>query len=75
SQMAGLTVQNFCSAAAGMAIAAVVARAFAAHRSEGLGNYWTDLTRITLYLLIPGSLALALIYVALGVPQTWAQSV
>jgi potassium-transporting ATPase potassium-binding subunit len=75
SQMAGLTVQNFCSAAAGMAIAAVVARAFAAHRSEGLGNYWTDLTRITLYLLIPASIVVALIYVALGVPQTWAQSV
>ena len=75
SQMAGLTVQNFCSAAAGMAIAAVVARAFAAHRSEGLGNYWADLTRITLYLLIPASIVVALIYVGMGIPQTWAQSV
>jgi K+-transporting ATPase ATPase A chain len=73
--MAGLTVQNFCSAAAGMAIAAVVARAFAAHRSEGLGNYWADLTRITLYLLIPASIVVALIYVGMGIPQTWAQSV
>ena len=75
SQMAGLTVQNFCSAAAGMGIAAVVARAFAAHRSEGLGNYWADLTRITLYLLIPASIVVALIYVGMGIPQTWAQSV
>ena len=53
SQMAGLTSHNFLSAAAGIAMAAAVARAFAANRSEGLGNFWVDLTRISLYVLLP----------------------
>ncbi|MBL8554048.1 MAG: potassium-transporting ATPase subunit KdpA [Phenylobacterium sp.] len=70
SQMAGLTSHNFLSAAAGMALAAVVARAFAADRAEGLGNFWVDLTRISLYVLLPISLAIAVVYVALGEPQT-----
>ena len=56
SQMAGLTVQNFLSAAAGIAVAAAVARAFAANRGEGLGNFWVDLTRISLYILLPLSI-------------------
>ena len=51
SQMAGLTSHNFLSAAAGMAMAAAVARAFAANRGEGLGNFWVDLTRTSLYVL------------------------
>jgi K+-transporting ATPase ATPase A chain len=68
--MAGLTSHNFLSAAAGLAVAAVVARAFAANRADGLGNFWVDLTRISLYVLLPFSLILALIYVALGEPQT-----
>lgn len=72
SQMAGLTTHNFLSAAAGMAIAAVMARAFAAHRAEGLGSFWVDLTRISLYVLLPFSVLLALAYVALGLPQTLA---
>jgi K+-transporting ATPase ATPase A chain len=70
SQMAGLTSHNFLSAAAGIAVAAALARAFAANRGEGLGNFWADLTRISLYVLLPISIVLALAYVALGEPQT-----
>jgi K+-transporting ATPase ATPase A chain len=70
SQMAGLTSHNFLSAAAGIAMAAAVARAFAAHRSEGLGNFWVDLTRISLYVLAPIAIVVALTFVALGMPQT-----
>ena len=70
SQMAGLTSHNFLSAAAGMALAAAVARAFIASRSEGLGNFWVDLTRISLYFLLPISIVVALTFVALGEPQT-----
>ena len=66
SQMAGLTSHNFLSAAAGMALAAAVGRAFAANRAEGLGNFWVDLTRISLYLLLPFSIVLALGYVEKG---------
>src|ERR1700753_4035616 len=51
-------------------MAAAVARAFAANRGEGLGNFWVDLTRISLYILLPFSVILALAYVALGEPQT-----
>ncbi|MGH6964776.1 MAG: potassium-transporting ATPase subunit KdpA [Phenylobacterium sp.] len=70
SQMAGLTSHNFLSAAAGMALAAALARAFAANRSEGLGNFWVDLTRISLYVLLPISLVIAIAFVALGEPQS-----
>ena len=72
SQMAGLTSHNFLSAAAGMAVAAVMARAFAANRGEGLGSFWVDLTRISLYVLLPLSIAVAVAYAALGVPQSLA---
>ncbi|HEX4097203.1 MAG TPA: potassium-transporting ATPase subunit KdpA, partial [Caulobacteraceae bacterium] len=72
SQMAGLTSHNFLSAAAGIAMAAAVARAFAANRGTGLGNFWVDLTRISLYILLPFSIVIALAYVALGMPQTLA---
>jgi len=70
AQMAGLTVQNFLSAAVGICIAAALARAFAANRGTTLGNFWADLTRITLYVLLPLSIVLALALAALGVPQT-----
>ena len=70
SQMAGLTSHNFLSAAAGIALAAAVTRAFAANRGEGLGNFWADLTRISLYVLLPLSIVIALIYAAQGMPQT-----
>jgi K+-transporting ATPase ATPase A chain len=70
SQMAGLTSHNFLSAAAGIAVAAALARAFAANRSDKLGDFWVDLTRISLYILLPFSLVIALAYIALGEPQT-----
>ena len=70
SQMAGLTSHNFLSAAAGIAVAAALARAFAANRSDNLGDFWVDLTRISLYILLPFSLVIALAYIALGEPQT-----
>ena len=70
SQMAGLTSHNFLSAAAGIALAAAVARAFATHRGDDLGNFWVDLTRISLYVLLPLSLIIAVVFVALGLPQT-----
>ena len=70
SQMAALTVQNFVSAATGATIAAALARGFVAHRGEGVGNFWADLVRTALYVLLPCSIVLALVLVALGVPQT-----
>ena len=70
SQMAGFTVQNFASAAAGIAVAAALARAFAANRGETLGNFWTDLFRISAYVLLPMSIVAGLALAALGAPQT-----
>ncbi len=75
SQMAGLTVQNFASAATGVAVVGALARAFAAHRGEGLGSFWRDLTRVTLYVLLPLSAVMAIALLAQGVPQTLAQRV
>jgi K+-transporting ATPase ATPase A chain len=72
SQMAGLTSHNFLSAAAGMAIAAALARAFVVSRGERIGDFWVDLTRISLYVLLPISIVTAPVLVALGVPQTLA---
>jgi len=70
SQMAGFTVQNFASAAAGIAVAAALARSFAANRGETIGNFWADLVRITLYVLLPGAVLIGVGLAALGVPQT-----
>ena len=70
SQMWALTVQNFLSAATGMAVAVAFVRGFARRSAQGVGNFWTDLTRSTLYVLLPACVVLALVYVALGVPQT-----
>ena len=75
SQMAGLTTHNFLSAAAGIAIAAALARAFAANRGETVGNFWVDLTRISLYILLPIAIVVAITYVALGEPQSLGASV
>jgi len=75
SQMLGLTVQNFLSAATGIAVAFAIIRGFARRQAAGIGNFWVDVTRVTLYLLLPASIVLALVYVALGVPQTFAGSV
>lgn len=70
TQMAGLTVQNFVSAATGIAIAVALIRAFASKSVKTLGNFWVDMTRATLYVLLPLCIVLTLVYVALGVPQT-----
>ncbi|WP_395649928.1 potassium-transporting ATPase subunit KdpA [Brevundimonas sp.] len=75
TQMAGLTVQNFLSAATGATIAAALARAFVASRGEGVGNFWADVTRTTLYLLLPLSTVLALVLASLGVVQSLDASV
>ena len=69
-QMAGLTVQNFVSAATGMALAVALVRGFARASAKTVGNFWVDLTRSTLYVLLPLCIALTLVYVFLGVPQT-----
>ena len=74
-QMAGLTVHNFVSAATGLAIAMAVVRAFARSEATTLGNFWVDLTRGTLYLLLPMSIIVAIVMIALGVPQTLTGSV
>ncbi len=74
SQMAGLTVQNFLSAATGATVAAALARGFAADRGDGVGNVWADLVRTTLWVLLPLSLVVALALAALGVPQTLSAS-
>ena len=70
SQMAGLTVQNFLSAAAGIAMAVAFVRGFSRRSAKSIGNFWADLTRITLYILLPLSLVVALVFVWQGVPQT-----
>ncbi len=70
SQMVGLTVHNFLSAATGIALALAFTRAFARSGVATLGNFWVDLTRITLYVLLPLSIVVALCLLALGVPQT-----
>ena len=75
TQMGGLAVQNFMSAATGVVVVAALARAFAAHRGETMGNFWRDLVRVTLYVLLPFSLLMALALLAQGVPQTLAQHV
>ncbi|RUU26667.1 MULTISPECIES: potassium-transporting ATPase subunit KdpA [unclassified Mesorhizobium] len=69
-QMAGLTVQNFLSAATGIAIAIALIRGFAKASGKSIGNFWVDMTRSTLYLLLPLCIVLTLIYVYLGMPQT-----
>ena len=75
SQMLVLTTQNFLSAATGATVAAALARAFVANRGEGVGNFWADLVRTTLYVLLPLSFVLAIVLVLLGMPQTLAAGV
>ncbi|MFN7090459.1 MAG: potassium-transporting ATPase subunit KdpA [Allorhizobium sp.] len=75
SQMAGLTVQNFLSAATGMALAIAVTRALARSKVATLGNFWVDMTRATLYVLLPLAIVVALAFVAMGLPQTLDGSV
>jgi K+-transporting ATPase ATPase A chain len=71
SQAAGLTVQNFVSAAVGIAVAVALVRGFTRNRTDRLGNFWVDLTRICLRILLPISFVFALIFVGAGVIETW----
>ncbi len=73
SQMVGLGVQNFVSAATGMAVAVAVIRGFVAKGTGRLGNFWVDLTRTVLYVLLPLSILMALLLISQGVPQTLAE--
>lgn len=72
SQMLGLTVQNFVSAATGLAVLVALCRGIARRSASTLGNFWVDMTRATLYCLLPLCLLLALLLVWQGVPQTFA---
>ena len=71
TQMLALTVQNFVSAAAGMAVLAAMIRGFARRSAQTIGNFWVDMTRTTLYILLPLSFVLALILVSQGTVQTF----
>jgi potassium-transporting ATPase potassium-binding subunit len=68
-QMAGLTVHNFVSAAAGIALAIALIRGFSRRDAAGIGNFWVDLTRCTLYVLLPISVIVAVVFVWQGMPQ------
>jgi K+-transporting ATPase ATPase A chain len=71
TQMLGLTVQNFLSAATGMAILVAMVRGFIRHSAKTIGNFWVDMTRSVLYILLPLSLILAVVLVSQGVVQTF----
>ncbi len=71
-QAAGLAVQNFASAAVGIAVAIALVRGFARHRSDRLGNFWVDLTRICFRILLPVCFLVAIVFIAGGAIQTWA---
>jgi K+-transporting ATPase ATPase A chain len=69
SQMAGLTMHNFVSAATGVALAVALVRGFARRSAQGIGNFWADLVRCTLYVLLPISIVVGLFFVWQGMPQ------
>jgi K+-transporting ATPase ATPase A chain len=71
AQAAGLTVQNFVSAAVGVAVAVALIRGFTRHRTDRLGNFWVDLTRICIRILLPISFVFALIFVGAGAIESW----
>ncbi|MDD5672798.1 MAG: potassium-transporting ATPase subunit KdpA, partial [Chitinivibrionales bacterium] len=70
TQMAALAVQNFLSAATAVAVVAALARGFSRKSSQSIGNFWSDLTKATLYILLPLSFVFALVLVSQGTPQT-----
>jgi len=74
TQMLGLTVQNFVSAATGMAVLVAVIRGFVQKQIETIGNFWVDLVRSTLYILMPLAIILSLVLVSQGVVQTFKSS-
>jgi len=71
TQMAGLTVQNFLSAATGIAVVVALIRGFARHTMQTIGNFWVDLTRITLYILAPLATIIAIFFISQGVIQNF----
>jgi len=73
TQMLGLSVQNFVSAAAGMAVLVAFIRGIVRHTTKSIGNFWVDLTRSTLYILLPLSIVLSLALVSQGVVQTFSE--
>ena len=75
SQMLGLTIHNFLSAATGIALAFALFRGFARRSAATIGNFWADMTRVTLYLLLPLCIVYALFLIASGVPQTLAGTI
>src|SRR5580658_4786193 len=75
TQMLGLTVHNFLSAATGLAMAFALVRGFARSSATTVGNFWVDMSRVVLYVLLPIAIVGALVFVALGVPQTLTGSV
>jgi K+-transporting ATPase ATPase A chain len=75
TQMLGLTVHNFLSAATGLAMAFALVRAFARSSATTVGNFWVDMSRVILYVLLPISIVFAIVFVALGVPQTLTGSI
>jgi len=75
SQMLGLVIHNFLSAATGIALAFALFRGFARRQTSGLGNFWADCTRITLYVLLPICMVYATYLIFAGVPQTLTQQV
>jgi len=75
SQMLGLAIHNFLSAATGIALAFALFRGFARREAKAIGNFWADVTRVTLYLLLPICVVYTIFLVACGVPQTMAGAV
>ncbi|MDB6091998.1 MAG: transporting ATPase, subunit [Gammaproteobacteria bacterium] len=72
TQMVGLTVQNFLSAATGIVVAVALIRGFARHNAQSIGNFWVDITRTTLYILLPLSTVLAVVLAGQGVVQNFS---
>ncbi|GAA0526680.1 K+-transporting ATPase ATPase A chain [Rhizomicrobium palustre] len=72
SQMVGLTMHNFVSAATGIALAMALIRGFARRSAKTIGNFWVDLTRATLYVLLPLAIVMALVLLSQGVPQNFS---
>jgi K+-transporting ATPase ATPase A chain len=75
TQMMGLSVQNFVSAATGIAIAIALIRGFSRASGKAIGNFWVDMTRSVLYILLPICIVLTIVFVYLGMPQTFGASV
>jgi len=71
SQMVALVIHNFASAATGIALAAALVRGIARHTATTIGNFWTDLTRTTYYLLLPIAFVFAIVLIAQGIPQNF----